>query len=125
MSLRDFNIISTIVSILKSIGVYYVLVVLLGAPILSQKLNTLYLSVLLTSLTTIPILVYCKHNNIQNLMNNLNYLRIEAKAENVIVKTSVLTVMGSWFGAFPLALDWMQPWQEWPVSSHMSSFYSL
>ncbi|KAK3029370.1 hypothetical protein RJ639_037893 [Escallonia herrerae] len=25
-------------------------------------------------------------------------------------------VIGSWFGAWPMPLDWERPWQEWPVS---------
>ncbi|GFP93847.1 phosphatidylinositol-glycan biosynthesis class f protein [Phtheirospermum japonicum] len=24
-------------------------------------------------------------------------------------------VIGSWFGAWPMPLDWERPWQEWPV----------
>ncbi|KAH7283576.1 hypothetical protein KP509_34G014500 [Ceratopteris richardii] len=25
-------------------------------------------------------------------------------------------VIGAWFGAWPMPLDWERPWQEWPVS---------
>ncbi|KAB2631648.1 hypothetical protein D8674_009167 [Pyrus ussuriensis x Pyrus communis] len=24
-------------------------------------------------------------------------------------------VIGAWFGAFPMPLDWERPWQEWPI----------
>lgn len=24
-------------------------------------------------------------------------------------------VIGAWFGAWPMPLDWERPWQEWPV----------
>jgi phosphatidylinositol glycan class F len=25
-------------------------------------------------------------------------------------------VIGGWFGAWPMPLDWERPWQEWPIS---------
>lgn len=25
-------------------------------------------------------------------------------------------ILGSWFGAWPMPLDWERPWQEWPIS---------
>ncbi|XP_020414423.1 uncharacterized protein LOC18781784 isoform X2 [Prunus persica] len=24
-------------------------------------------------------------------------------------------IIGAWFGAFPMPLDWERPWQEWPI----------
>ncbi|XP_065620880.1 uncharacterized protein LOC112004324 [Quercus suber] len=24
-------------------------------------------------------------------------------------------VIGAWFGAWPMPLDWERPWQEWPI----------
>ena len=81
-------------------------------------MNTLYLSILLTTMTCLPVLVICKPNNfVSNLMNCFNRFKFEPKMESIIMKTSVVTVIGGWFGAFPLVLDWMQPWQEWPVCS--------
>lgn len=71
---------------------------------------------MLTSLTTLPTLVFCKVTHISYLMNALNNYKIETKVENMVIKISVVTVLGGWLGAFPLVLDWMQPWQEWPVT---------
>ncbi|KAK4265339.1 hypothetical protein QN277_026403 [Acacia crassicarpa] len=25
-------------------------------------------------------------------------------------------IIGGWFGAWPMPLDWERPWQEWPIS---------
>jgi hypothetical protein len=78
--------------------------------------NTLYLSILLTIMTTLPLLVFCETNNSHILFVLINRLKFENKVENFIIITSLLTLFGSWMGAFPIVLDWRQTWQEWPVS---------
>lgn len=30
--------------------------------------------------------------------------------------SSMGTILGGWFGAFPIPLDWDRPWQVWPIS---------
>ena len=34
----------------------------------------------------------------------------------LILRNGLGTVVGAWFGAFPIPLDWDRPWQAWPIT---------
>ncbi|XP_060043524.1 phosphatidylinositol-glycan biosynthesis class F protein isoform X4 [Erinaceus europaeus] len=36
--------------------------------------------------------------------------------ENSLQITTISSFLGTWFGAFPIPLDWERPWQVWPIS---------
>ncbi|CAH8389082.1 unnamed protein product [Eruca vesicaria subsp. sativa] len=35
--------------------------------------------------------------------------------EYMIVIPTYGSIVGGWFGAWPMPLDWERPWQEWPI----------
>ncbi|KAF3572533.1 hypothetical protein F2Q69_00060913 [Brassica cretica] len=35
--------------------------------------------------------------------------------EYMIVTPAYGAIVGGWFGAWPMPLDWERPWQEWPI----------
>ncbi|XP_054153707.1 phosphatidylinositol-glycan biosynthesis class F protein-like [Oppia nitens] len=124
-SLLSLDVIPKVITLIKSIAIYYVLSVLLGAPLLSDKLNTLYLALLLTSLTTLPIVVLCRSDKIlSNLINSLYSNKLDARVDTIVFRISLITLIGGWFGAFPIVLDWMQPWQQWPISVCLGAMFA-
>ncbi|GAB6024327.1 hypothetical protein CHUAL_009497 [Chamberlinius hualienensis] len=97
-----------------SVGAFYLIPVLLGAPILSQCFETLHFAFLLSTLLTFPaILTFGADEN--------RWIRIifgtgpQSSAELLWLRSSVFCVWGAWLGAFVIPLDWDAPWQVWPV----------
>ncbi|CAH9087531.1 unnamed protein product [Cuscuta epithymum] len=89
--------------------------IILGAPVGFQYFSvTLYWSLLMSVLTFVPaasvfglslsdwhrIFAQTKPNK------NIDYM-ICFPAHGAII--------GAWFGAWPMPLDWEKPWQEWPI----------
>jgi len=58
----------------------------------------------------------------RSLVTRLTWTRLFAElsprtaVERAIVYPVVGTAVGSWAGAFPIALDWDRPWQAWPLT---------
>ncbi|KAI4344250.1 hypothetical protein L6164_011497 [Bauhinia variegata] len=95
--------------------VSYLGAVALGAPVTIQYLKkNIHWSFMMSLFTTVPascvfgssfadwrrIFVHTKPNG------TLDYL-ICLPAHGAII--------GAWFGAWPMPLDWERPWQEWPI----------
>jgi phosphatidylinositol glycan class F len=108
-----------------SFGIHAV-VVLFGAPLLSHYLHT-YLLACLISLLTAFTPVYTLGlpsfaSDSKSLVTRLTWTRLFAElsprtaVERAIVYPVVGTAVGSWAGAFPIALDWDRPWQAWPLT---------
>jgi len=36
--------------------------------------------------------------------------------DRALVYPAIGTVVGSWLGCIPIALDWDRPWQSWPLT---------
>jgi len=55
------------------------------------------------------------------LLDRLTWTRLFSQVqpttlvERAIVYPVMGTLVGSWVGAIPLALDWDRPWQAWPL----------
>jgi len=104
----------------------YVVVVLFGAPLLSHYLHT-YLLACLISLLTVFTPAYALGlpsfaSDSRSLVTRLTWTRLFAElsprtaVERATVYPVVGTAIGSWVGAFPIALDWDRPWQAWPLT---------
>lgn len=39
------------------------------------------------------------------------FLSLQNPLERAVVYPVLLTILGAWLGAFPIALDWDRPWQ--------------
>jgi len=130
-------------SILTLLGgcVYYGVLILFGAPLLSHPTASMSLSLLLSILTvytpsyTLPLLklnipyvdarISTHHNDdpsIDSVVNQHTWIRLfsdrkaDTTAERAVIYPVFGTICGCWVGAIPLALDWDRPWQAWPLS---------
>ena len=45
----------------------------------------------------------------------MNLCRCESRAERALLYPALGSVLGSWCGAYLLALDWDRPWQAYPL----------
>lgn len=97
---------------------YYVAALLFGAPYFSLMTETLIFSGLLSSLTVLPLTVFCgtSYIHVLELMSIQRLKKRERSAKFIIM----LTVFGAWVGAFVIPLDWERWWQEWPISCCIS-----
>lgn len=95
-------------------AVYYTIIILFGAPVLSLQEETIMLTLTLITLTFIPA---CLHLGIDNALGLL--FGIQANNGDIFaesIKTNVkFTLMGTWLGAIAIPLDWDRPWQAWPI----------
>uniref|UniRef100_A0A5S6R4A5 Phosphatidylinositol-glycan biosynthesis class F protein n=1 Tax=Trichuris muris TaxID=70415 RepID=A0A5S6R4A5_TRIMR len=94
--------------------VYHVVIVLFGAPIFSQLLETYSLAVLLTVFTTLPCLL--TFNDYERFREVFFHVNIASKAERYAFCATLGSLLGAWLGAFPIPLDWDRPWQRWPTT---------
>lgn len=98
-------------ALLNSLGA-----IALGAPVTFQFLpKTLYWSLMMSLFTTVP--ASCVLGS-----SWADWKRIFAQTkpngsiEYLICLHAHGAVIGGWFGAWPMPLDWERPWQEWPIS---------
>lgn len=95
-------------------AIYYTIIILFGAPVISLQEETIMLTLTLITLTFVPA---CLHLGIDNALGLL--FGIQANSADIFVesvKTNVkFTLMGTWLGAIAIPLDWDRPWQVWPV----------
>ncbi|KZO99139.1 hypothetical protein CALVIDRAFT_464507, partial [Calocera viscosa TUFC12733] len=106
--------------------IYFVLVVLFGAPYSSYLVHTLLLSILLSLLTAyVPCYVLPpprQDSSTSSLVLRYQWTRLfsefltKSPLERILVYPGVGTLIGAWAGAAPIALDWDRPWQAWPLT---------
>ncbi|KAF9516039.1 hypothetical protein BS47DRAFT_1341364 [Hydnum rufescens UP504] len=120
--------------------IYYIVLLAFGAPV-SYFSTTASFALLLSILTvyapayTLPIPYFelfgfrSTENQPMNaasastagLLDRLTWTRLFSQVqpttlvERAIVYPVMGTLVGSWVGAIPLALDWDRPWQAWPL----------
>ncbi|XP_030546903.1 uncharacterized protein C1450.15 [Rhodamnia argentea] len=87
----------------------------LGAPVGTQYLvNTINWSLMMSTLTVVP--AACVFGASWN-----SWQRIFACTKPVSSMDFMIclpahgAIIGAWFGAWPMPLDWERPWQEWPI----------
>ncbi|KAK7411617.1 hypothetical protein VNO78_03052 [Psophocarpus tetragonolobus] len=90
--------------------------VALGAPVTIQYLpKTVNWALMMSVFTTVP--ASCVLGS-----SWADWRRIFAQTkpngsiEYLICLPAHGAVIGAWFGAWPMPLDWERPWQEWPIS---------
>jgi len=112
--------------------------ILFGAPMASYILETLALSFLLSFLITLtpayvlPLPRFTSFGFSSAVPPNESYetatlidklewtrlfseLKMNTPTERMIVYPIIGTLLGTWVGVIPLALDWDRPWQAWPL----------
>ncbi|XP_077988950.1 GPI ethanolamine phosphate transferase, stabilizing subunit-like [Glandiceps talaboti] len=94
---------------------FHIIAVLYGAAAVESVEETFMLSVVLATLTVLPCLGIL-HLNGEEWFHLFLSNRPLSESETCLWQTTVATLAGAWFGAFPVPLDWDRPWQEWPIS---------
>ncbi|KAH8112802.1 PIG-F-domain-containing protein [Phellopilus nigrolimitatus] len=105
---------------------FHVVLVLFGAPLIGHFSKTYLLALLLSLLIVYPNAYTLKTPALSSdpnaLVHRLTWLRLFVELsprtphERFFVYPAVGAVLGSWMGAFPIALDWDRPWQAWPLT---------
>ncbi|CAL1599812.1 unnamed protein product [Knipowitschia caucasica] len=103
---------------------FHTVLVLYGAPLIESALETFSLAVLLSSLTTVRCLCVLGPN-VQAWIRVFSRHGAMSVWDTCLQITVACTLVGAWFGAFPIPLDWDRPWQVWPVSCSFGATFGF
>ena len=93
---------------------FFLLAILLGAPLTRQFYETLVWSTLQACFTVLP--VFLLHGvNLKDLWRIFVAGVVESKTERVIRTCGVWSMIGTMVGVSAFPLDWDEPWQEYPL----------
>lgn len=115
---RASDILKSIVFLLLNVMIYFIVIILFGAPVLDKHEETLNLAALLVLLTTYPLVAHVGvEMALQLLLGVKEYNR--GTVIEMFVNNSLLAICGAWIGAVVIPLDWNTPWQEWPIPCYL------
>ncbi|KAL0704285.1 hypothetical protein Bca4012_070710 [Brassica carinata] len=87
----------------------------LGAPIGAQYLpKTIHWSLLMSVFTFVPATVVFGAS-LTDWHRVFASMKPSGNIEHMILVPAYGAIIGGWFGAWPMPLDWERPWQEWPI----------
>ncbi|MED6180841.1 hypothetical protein PIB30_013924 [Stylosanthes scabra] len=87
----------------------------LGAPVTFQFLpKTINWSLMMSLFTTVPASCVLG-SSWAHWKRIFAQTRPNGSVEYLICLPAHGAVIGGWFGAWPMPLDWEMPWQEWPI----------
>ncbi|KAI6071791.1 Phosphatidylinositol-glycan biosynthesis class F protein isoform X1 [Aix galericulata] len=101
---------------------FHAIIVLYGAPLIESVTETFLFAVLLSTFTTLQCLCMLGPN-IQAWIRVFSKNGATSIWENSLQITTTCSILGAWFGAFPIPLDWDRPWQTrkvallWPTNN--------
>lgn len=111
------NLILTFGEFVASIFIIYLIAVTFGASLIESFYQTLFFSVLMSVICIVPCIVLFEHSNMFTLLNRIFILEeFEDDVEYRCMRISKSAIIGAWFGALVIPLDWDRWWQEWPIS---------
>lgn len=87
----------------------------LGAPVGSKYfLKTLNWSLLMSLFTFVPA-ASVFGSSWTDWIQLFGHTKPSGYIDYMICLPAHGAVIGAWFGAWPMPLDWDRPWQEWPI----------
>lgn len=94
---------------------FHFFAVLYGAALTEKMEETYLFSLLMSSLSVLPIVLLSEEKwwNILQIPNFLSYL--DSTTISQVKLISLLAIIGAICGSFTLALDWNRAWKVWPV----------
>ncbi|KAL6725076.1 hypothetical protein Aduo_019894 [Ancylostoma duodenale] len=98
---------------------YYIVAVLLGAPLLSELYATCLLSFWLTLLTGLPLIIIYRGES--HLREFLFEGRYRGSTELLAHRAIFGALIGAWLGAFVIPLDWDRWWQRYPFPNFVGA----
>lgn len=112
-----YALFATLIEFLASIIIIYLITVTFGASLIEDFNGTLLFSILISSISFMPSFILIEHQDPFSLLTRL-FIKNEynSNLEIRLVKLSLGAIIGSWFGALVIPLDWDRWWQEWPIS---------
>ncbi|KAI9678045.1 MAG: Glycosylphosphatidylinositol (GPI) anchor assembly protein [Caeruleum heppii] len=105
------GLLAAILSLILGTPILAVLMVLFGAPLTSHLPHTLLAASHLAILSLLP-LIYV-HGVESNVWKRIIAAHLPL---DEVFGAMVGTLVGAWFGAVPIPLDWDREWQKWPVT---------
>ncbi|KII91834.1 hypothetical protein PLICRDRAFT_173632 [Plicaturopsis crispa FD-325 SS-3] len=121
-----------IATLVSSFAIHSI-IILFGAPATTYIPHT-YLLASLVSVLTVFAPVYTLgvpslSGDTAALIKRLTYTRLFVESstrvpvERALVYPVLGTVIGCWAGAFPIPLDWEEPWQAWPLTPAFGAIF--
>ncbi|XP_075268968.1 GPI ethanolamine phosphate transferase, stabilizing subunit [Opisthocomus hoazin] len=101
---------------------FHVIIVLYGAPLIESVTETFLFAVLLSTFTTLQCLCMLGPN-VQAWIRVFSKNGATSIWESSLQITTMCSILGAWFGAFPIPLDWDRPWQVWPISCSLGATF--
>ncbi|KFQ33999.1 Phosphatidylinositol-glycan biosynthesis class F protein [Mesitornis unicolor] len=101
---------------------FHAIIVLYGAPLIESVTETFLFAVLLSTFTTLQCLCMLGPN-IQAWIRVFSKNGAVSIWESSLQITTLGSILGAWFGAFPIPLDWDRPWQVWPISCSLGATF--
>ncbi|KAI5479049.1 hypothetical protein MNV49_004331 [Pseudohyphozyma bogoriensis] len=107
----ELNLGPSVLVTFASALVLHICAVLLGAPLYDNVLETLLLSSVVALLAIAPLAIAVPHTEQYTWLRLFSSLSPKDDLELTLLAPAVGAIVGSWFGAFPIPLDWDQSWQ--------------
>lgn len=95
-------------------AVYYIAIILFGAPIFTHHEETTMLTITLTTLTFVPA---CIHLGVDAALDLITGTPLQKGTvlQDTVKMNIQAALLGTWLGAIVIPLDWDRPWQAWPI----------
>ncbi|RNA19869.1 phosphatidylinositol-glycan biosynthesis class F [Brachionus plicatilis] len=111
------NLVFTLMEFLVSTILVYLVAVSFGAYLIEDFLATLIFSIFLSLISVMPFLIMIKHKSPIELLERLLFRQeYKTNIEQALSRVSRGSIIGAWFGALVIPLDWDKWWQKWPIS---------
>lgn len=98
-------------SLLVSVLCFHLILILFGASVVESSNETFYFSVLLALTSVFPCLLM-----VGPTVETWISKSLQDGSEKYVLMIGISSIVGAWFGAFVIPLDWDRWWQVWPVS---------
>lgn len=102
--------------------IYYIVIILFGAPVFMHHEETTMLTATLTILTFVPASL---HLGVDGALEILTGAQLQKG--NILVDAIKIniqgTLLGTWLGAIVIPLDWDRPWQVWPIPCVLGALF--
>lgn len=112
------NVCKLLALLAVSVVVFCIGCVLMGAPYHNQYEETLSLSLLLTTLTIMPVALFLgATKTVQCLVYETFELNVSGDSWQLksLQNNGIGALIGAWAGSIVIPLDWDRPWQAYPI----------
>lgn len=115
---RIKDCIKSVVMLTLATFVFAFAAIILGAPLFSSYEETISLSLVLSTLTVLPLQLFIgtRYTLIVMLTNKLELGKLVAEQYLDFLQCAAIgAVLGAWTGSVVMPLDWDRPWQKYPI----------